>query len=69
MPDTNGLWLAERLHELHPDLPVVMVTSSARVNGMHGQAHAAGVDVIIDKAQGPAPVVVAVQGQLARRET
>lgn len=65
MPETSGLWLAERLQEQHPDLPIVMVTASASVNGIVAQAYAAGVTVIVDKTTGPAPVVAAVQAQLA----
>lgn len=67
MPGTDGLWLARRLRDSHPTLPVVMATTRSHCEAVGDDARGAGVAQLVSKRGGAAAVAAAVGGTLALR--
>lgn len=65
MPGMDGLEASRRLKTQMPEVPILMFTSHL-TSQLQAETEKAGIDAVVDKAEGVAPVVSAIQRLLAR---
>lgn len=66
MPVMNGLQAAERLHEIMPNLPIILFTSYA--DGLKSRIHQEGVIAIFDKSSSLCDLISTVDECLGKKQ-